>query len=132
MPVKEFIPVEDAKLTIEKEVKPKLTTAELTTIESPGRPVPASQLESPKKKKTRTKTALKKEPQSISPVKKDSILIGVGMHKGEDGKFHGDFNEEEIQNIVSYYSPTPGGVGPINVSMLLSNLVEASEDILEK
>lgn len=69
---------------------------------------------------------------SSKDLKKDSILIGVGMHKGDDGKFHGDFNEEDIQSIVSYYSPTPGGVGPVNVSMLLSNLVEATEKLFEQ
>lgn len=63
-----------------------------------------------------------------SDLKKGSILIGVGMHKGVDGKFHGDFNEDEIKEIVSYYSPTPGGVGPVNVCMLLSNLIQASEN----
>jgi methylenetetrahydrofolate dehydrogenase (NADP+)/methenyltetrahydrofolate cyclohydrolase len=62
-----------------------------------------------------------------SELKKDCILIGVGMYKGEDNKFHGDFNEEEISSTVSYFSPTPGGVGPVNVSMLLSNLVNATE-----
>ena len=61
-------------------------------------------------------------------LKKDVILIGVGIHKEKDGKFHGDFNEEEIQNIASFYTPTPGGVGPVNVSFLLKNLVEACEN----
>jgi methylenetetrahydrofolate dehydrogenase (NADP+)/methenyltetrahydrofolate cyclohydrolase len=69
---------------------------------------------------------------SSQDLKKGSILIGVGMHKGNDGKFHGDFNEEEIQDVVLYYSPTPGGVGPVNVSMLLSNLVEATEEQIKK
>ncbi len=62
-----------------------------------------------------------------SNVKKGTILIGVGMHREEDGKFHGDYDEEEIQNTASFYTPTPKGVGPVNVSMLLKNLVEASE-----
>lgn len=65
-------------------------------------------------------------------IKNNAVLIGVGLHKEEDGKFHGDFNEEEINNIASFYSPTPGGVGPLNVSMLLKNLVKASENKLER
>ncbi len=75
MPVTEFIPVNDAKLTIEKEVKQKPTIAELTTIESPGKPVPADQLESKKPEKTRRKKSEKSEPSEIRQPKRDSILI---------------------------------------------------------
>ncbi len=78
MPVKDYLPIEDAKLTVEKEVKPKLTTAELTTVESPGKPVPATQLEAGKTKTakiTRKKKLDKISPSEITPAKKDSILI---------------------------------------------------------
>jgi len=57
-------------------------------------------------------------------VKKGAILIGIGMHKGEDGKLYPDYNQEEIANIASYYTPVPGGVGPVNVAMLLKNLIK--------
>lgn len=62
-----------------------------------------------------------------SNIKKGVTLIGVGMHT-QDGKLRGDYNEEEIKNIASFYSPTPGGVGPVNVAMLLKNLVEGAGD----
>lgn len=55
-------------------------------------------------------------------LKKGVILISVGMHKGSDGKLHGDYEEEKIKDIASFYTPVPGGVGPINVAMLLKNL----------
>lgn len=58
-----------------------------------------------------------------SNIKPGVILIGVGMSKGEDGKLHGDYNEEEIKDTASFYTPIPGGVGPVNVAMLLSNLL---------
>lgn len=61
-------------------------------------------------------------------LKRGSILIGVGMFKGEDGKFHSDYEEEDIKDIASFYTPTPGGVGPVNVAMLLSNLITAAEN----
>lgn len=61
-------------------------------------------------------------------IKKGSVLIGVGMIKGEDGKFHSDYEEDDIKNIVSFYTPIPGGVGPVNVAMLLSNLIKATEN----
>ncbi len=60
-------------------------------------------------------------------LKNSAVLIGVGLH-GEDSKLHGDYDEQEIKNTVSFYTPTPGGVGPVNVAMLLSNLVQAAED----
>ena len=61
-----------------------------------------------------------------SSIKKGVILIGVGMHM-EKGKLCGDYREKEISDIASFYTPTPGGVGPVNVSMLLKNLIEAAE-----
>lgn len=60
-------------------------------------------------------------------LKKGVILIGVGMHN-ESGKLKGDYEESDIENTASYYTPTPGGVGPVNVSMLMKNLVEAAEN----
>ena len=60
-------------------------------------------------------------------LKKGVILIGVGIFRGKDGKLHGDYNESEIENIASFYTPTPGGVGPVNVAMLMDNLLTAAE-----
>lgn len=59
-----------------------------------------------------------------SNIKPGVILIGVGMSKGTDGKLHGDYNENEIKDIASFYTPIPGGVGPVNVAMLLKNLTK--------
>lgn len=56
---------------------------------------------------------------------KDSILIGVGMYKNEEGKLRADYNEEEIKDFVKYYTPVPFGVGPVNVACLLKNLVDS-------
>jgi methylenetetrahydrofolate dehydrogenase (NADP+)/methenyltetrahydrofolate cyclohydrolase len=72
-------------------------------------------------------SAVGKKVINPSDIKKGVILIGVGMHT-KDGKLYGDYNEEEIKNIASFYTPVPGGVGPVNVSMLLKNLVESAED----
>ena len=60
-------------------------------------------------------------------IKRGAVLVGVGMHKGEDGKLHGDYDVEEIGDIASHYTPIPGGIGPINVAKLLENLVKAAE-----
>lgn len=60
-------------------------------------------------------------------LKQGAILIGVGILRGEDGKLHGDYDEQDVDKIASYYTPTPGGVGPVNVAMLMSNLLTATE-----
>ncbi|MDO8583133.1 MAG: bifunctional 5,10-methylenetetrahydrofolate dehydrogenase/5,10-methenyltetrahydrofolate cyclohydrolase [bacterium] len=60
-------------------------------------------------------------------IKKGAILISIGMHKCQDDKLHGDYDENQIKDIASFYTPTPGGVGPVNVAMLLKNLVNAAE-----
>jgi methylenetetrahydrofolate dehydrogenase (NADP+)/methenyltetrahydrofolate cyclohydrolase len=60
-------------------------------------------------------------------IKKDAILLGIGMHKEADGKLHGDYDAEEIAEKAAYYTPIPGGVGPVNAAMLLVNVVNAME-----
>lgn len=77
MPVTEFIPVKDAKITIEKEVKPKRTLKELTTIEVPGTRSKKDELEeaSPKEKKRTRAKKQTSEPESVRSPKKDAIFI---------------------------------------------------------
>jgi DNA topoisomerase-1 len=72
MAVESFIPITDVKITTEKEVKRKPSIEELTTVETPGKPVPASFIARRKKK---TKSEEGEENVKISPAKKDSILI---------------------------------------------------------
>ena len=59
-------------------------------------------------------------------IKKGVILLSIGMFRAEDGKLHGDYEEGEIKGVASYYTPVPGGVGPMNVAMLLRNVIEAA------
>ncbi|MBX4212207.1 DNA topoisomerase I [Candidatus Pacearchaeota archaeon] len=74
MAVNDFLPLTDVKMTTEKEVRPKPSIAELTTIESPGKPVPADGLEDFSEKK---KTKRKKDTSEAKEVKvkRDSIMI---------------------------------------------------------
>jgi methylenetetrahydrofolate dehydrogenase (NADP+) / methenyltetrahydrofolate cyclohydrolase len=65
-------------------------------------------------------------------LKKGVILISVGLFRGSDGKLHGDYDEEKIQDVASFYTPTPGGVGPVNVAMLIENLLRTAEEQSEK
>ncbi len=57
----------------------------------------------------------------------NTILIGVGIWRDETGKLRGDYEEDEIKDVTAYYTPTPGGVGPVNVACLMQNLVLAAQ-----
>jgi methylenetetrahydrofolate dehydrogenase (NADP+) / methenyltetrahydrofolate cyclohydrolase len=61
-------------------------------------------------------------------IKKGVVLIGIGISRSESAKLMGDYDQNKIKNIASFYTPTPGGVGPINVAMLLKNLVQSAEN----
>ena len=60
-------------------------------------------------------------PQSL---KNGVVLINIGLRK-EQGKLKGDYDEKEIKDIASFYTPTPGGLGPVDVIYLYKNLLEA-------
>lgn len=64
-------------------------------------------------------------------LKKGVILIGVGTHK-EEGKLTGDYKVDEIRDIAKAWTPTPGGVGPLNLAYLFQNLITACEKQPEK
>ena len=57
-------------------------------------------------------------------VKEGSIVIDVGTNMDSDGKLVGDVNFESVKDIVEYITPVPGGVGPMTIACLLSNLLE--------
>ena len=57
-------------------------------------------------------------------LKQGVILLNVGLRK-ENGKLKGDYDEAEVQDIASYYTQTPGGLGPLDVLYLYKNLIEA-------
>lgn len=57
-----------------------------------------------------------------SMVKKDSIIIDVGINK-EDDIVYGDVNPN-VDEVASFRSPVPGGVGPMTIAMLLHNVTE--------
>jgi methylenetetrahydrofolate dehydrogenase (NADP+)/methenyltetrahydrofolate cyclohydrolase len=62
-------------------------------------------------------------------LKSGVILIGVGLSASDEGKTKGDYDDIEVEQIASFYTPTPGGVGPVNVALLLENLVEAAQNL---
>lgn len=64
------------------------------------------------------------KPNFLKPsmIKKDAILIDVGINKVK-GKTVGDI-DPACDKIAAWRSPVPGGVGPMTVAMLLTNLVK--------
>lgn len=56
-------------------------------------------------------------------VKNDSVIIDVGMNK-LDAVLYGDVNPN-VDDVCSYRTPVPGGVGPMTVAMLLKNTLIA-------
>jgi methylenetetrahydrofolate dehydrogenase (NADP+) / methenyltetrahydrofolate cyclohydrolase len=58
--------------------------------------------------------------------KEGAIIIDVGINRVE-GKIIGDVEFEEAQKRASWITPVPGGVGPLTVTMLMRNLVEAAK-----
>lgn len=59
-------------------------------------------------------------------VKEGAVVVDVGINRGEDGKVCGDVDYEEVSKITSYITPVPGGVGPMTIAMLMSNIVKAA------
>lgn len=59
-------------------------------------------------------------------VKEGATVIDVGINRTEEGLV-GDTDFEKIKNKVSYITPVPGGVGPMTVAMLMSNVVKAAK-----
>ncbi|MBN1374411.1 bifunctional 5,10-methylenetetrahydrofolate dehydrogenase/5,10-methenyltetrahydrofolate cyclohydrolase [Candidatus Dojkabacteria bacterium] len=59
-------------------------------------------------------------------VKKGAVVIDVGIEQDpETGAIVGDVDTGSIKDIASAVSPVPGGVGPLTIAMLLSNLMDA-------
>lgn len=58
-------------------------------------------------------------------VKEGAVVIDVGMNR-VDGKLCGDVDFEAVKDKCSYITPVPGGVGPMTVTMLLKNTVDAA------
>ncbi|MGH6639349.1 MAG: bifunctional methylenetetrahydrofolate dehydrogenase/methenyltetrahydrofolate cyclohydrolase FolD [Polaromonas sp.] len=65
-------------------------------------------------------------------VKPGAVVIDVGMNRipeGEpgEGKLCGDVDFDGVRQVAGYITPVPGGVGPMTITMLLVNTLEAAE-----
>ena len=60
-------------------------------------------------------------------VKPGAVVIDIGMNRNEAGKLCGDVDFAAVKEVAGWITPVPGGVGPMTVTMLLVNTVEAAE-----
>jgi len=58
-------------------------------------------------------------------IKKDAIVIDIGISKMPDSSLKGDVDFEAVKDVASAISPVPGGVGPMTVLGLFENVIDA-------
>ncbi|MBK6388949.1 MAG: bifunctional methylenetetrahydrofolate dehydrogenase/methenyltetrahydrofolate cyclohydrolase FolD [Rhodoferax sp.] len=62
-------------------------------------------------------------------VKPGAVVIDVGMNRNAEGKLCGDVDFAGVSQVASHITPVPGGVGPMTITMLLVNTLEAAERV---
>ncbi|HXD04632.1 MAG TPA: bifunctional methylenetetrahydrofolate dehydrogenase/methenyltetrahydrofolate cyclohydrolase FolD [Burkholderiaceae bacterium] len=60
-------------------------------------------------------------------VKPGAVVIDVGMNRNDEGKLCGDVDFAGVSEVAGWITPVPGGVGPMTITMLLVNTIEAAE-----
>ncbi len=60
-------------------------------------------------------------------VKPGAVVIDVGMNRNDEGKLCGDVDFDRVKEVAGWITPVPGGVGPMTITMLLVNTIEAAE-----
>jgi methylenetetrahydrofolate dehydrogenase (NADP+) / methenyltetrahydrofolate cyclohydrolase len=63
-------------------------------------------------------------------VKPGAIVLDVGMNRDDHGKLCGDVDFEGVRTVASHITPVPGGVGPMTITMLMLNTVDAAQSAL--
>jgi methylenetetrahydrofolate dehydrogenase (NADP+)/methenyltetrahydrofolate cyclohydrolase len=62
-------------------------------------------------------------------VKPGAVVIDVGMNRNDEGKLCGDVDFAGVKEVAGWITPVPGGVGPMTITMLLVNTLEAAERV---
>ena len=60
-------------------------------------------------------------------IKPGAVVIDVGMNRNDEGKLCGDVDFAGVAAVAGAITPVPGGVGPMTITMLLLNKLEAAE-----
>ena len=61
-------------------------------------------------------------------IKEGAVIIDAGTSE-DNGGVVGDVDLDSVMLVVSHVSPTPGGVGPVTVAMLLKNVLYVAENL---
>ena len=69
----------------------------------------------------------KRDTLTADMVKPGAVVIDVGMNRNELGKLCGDVDFGGVREVAGWITPVPGGVGPMTITMLLVNTLEAAE-----
>jgi len=64
-------------------------------------------------------------------VKPGAIVIDVGINRNDENKLCGDVDFAAVREVAGWITPVPGGVGPMTITMLLVNTVEAARQQLQ-
>lgn len=59
-------------------------------------------------------------------IKKDTIIIDVGINRDSNGEICGDIDFDDVKEKASYITPVPGGIGPMTIAMLMQNTIIAA------
>ncbi len=60
-------------------------------------------------------------------IKPGAAVIDVGINRLPDGKLCGDVDFDSAKAVAGWITPVPGGVGPMTITMLVANAVQAAE-----
>ena len=69
----------------------------------------------------------KRDVLTADMVKPGAVVLDVGMNRNDEGKLCGDVDFAGVREVASHITPVPGGVGPMTITMLLVNTLEAAE-----
>lgn len=65
-------------------------------------------------------------------IKEGAVIIDVGINRTNEGKLTGDVDFESVKNKAGFITPVPGGVGPMTITMLLSNTIKAAKGLTHR
>ena len=58
-------------------------------------------------------------------VKDGAVVLDVGINRDENNKLCGDVDFDDVKDKVKAITPVPGGIGPMTITMLMKNTIEA-------